>query len=308
MKKYLLIILSLCWVTSFYGQTIIDLKPGGKVRSKTMEEYRQEEPGWAEKQKADSLQYNDNLTRALNALYRDSLNQAEELLKASLKLRPQAAGNYILRHYLGRIAMARGNYREAISQFSVLLKDYPNFRDARFDRASCYLEIKNVHAALEDCETLFNAELKKEEKIKALFLRSACHTENRHPEKAKDDLEMILKEDPANESAQLLLAFAYLHLGQNAEALNRLNLFVASHPQSVEGLVARAELEEQQQMLEVARADYDKAIALAPQDATLYAKRAKLLLQMNLRLQAEKDIHKAIDLGYPSQSLYPLLK
>ena len=297
-----------CLATSFFGQTIIDLNRGGQVRSKTLEEYRKEEPGWTEKQKADSLQYSDNLTRALNALYRDSIDQAEGLMKEALKLRPNAASNYILRHYLGRIAIARGNYREAIAQFSTLLKDYPNYKEARFDRASCYLEIKNARAALEDCETLFHAELGREERIKALFLRSACHTESRHPEKAKTDLEEILKLDPTNESAQLLLAFAYMHLGQNAEALNRMNLFVASHPQSVEGLVARAELEEKLQQQEVARADYDKAISLAPKDASLYAKRARLFVSMGLRQQAEKDINKAVDLGYPAETLYPLLK
>ena len=287
------------FVSVFYGQTIIDLKPGGGVRSKTIDEYRKDEPGIAEKLKTDSLQYKDNLTRAFNALYRDSISQAERLLNEALNLRPNAPSNYIVKHYLARISMARGQYRKAVSQLTPLIKDQPENRQMRFDRASCYLEIKNTQAAMEDCNVIFKSELTKEERVKALFLRSAVYTESRHPDKAKFDLEEILQLEPTNESATLLLAFAYKDIGQPMEALNRLNLFVASHPKSVEGLMARAELEEQLNMDDTARADYDKAITMAPNNASLYISRAKLLLRIGLNNQAQNDLKKAVQLGYP---------
>ena len=287
------------FVSVFYGQTIIDLKPGGGVRSKTIDEYRKDEPGIAEKLKTDSLQYKDNLTRAFNALYRDSISQAERLLNEALNLRPNAPSNYIVKHYLARISMARGQYRKAVSQLTPLIKDQPENRQMRFDRASCYIEIKNTQAAMEDCNVIFKSELTKEERVKALFLRSAVYTESRHPDKAKFDLEEILQLEPTNESATLLLAFAYKDIGQPMEALNRLNLFVASHPKSVEGLMARAELEEQLNMDDTARADYDKAITMAPNNASLYISRAKLLLRIGLNNQAQNDLKKAVQLGYP---------
>lgn len=299
MKKWLLIFIQMFFVSVFYGQTIIDLKPGGGVRSKTIDEYRKDEPGIAEKLKTDSLQYKDNLTRAFNALYRDSISQAERLLNEALNLRPNAPSNYIVKHYLARISMARGQYRKAVSQLTPLIKDQPENRQMRFDRASCYLEIKNTQAAMEDCNVIFKSELTKEERVKALFLRSAVYTESRHPDKAKFDLEEILQLEPTNESATLLLAFAYKDIGQPMEALNRLNLFVASHPKSVEGLMARAELEEQLNMDDTARADYDKAITMAPNNASLYISRAKLLLRIGLNNQAQNDLKKAVQLGYP---------
>lgn len=299
MKKWLLITLQFFFITALYGQTIIDLKPGGGVRSKTVDEYRKEEPGLAEKMRADSLQYKDNLTRAFNALYRDSIAQAERLLNEALKLRPNAPSNPIVKHYLARISMARGQYRKAISQLTPLIKDEPANRQFRFDRGACYLEIKNTKAAMEDCNVIFKSELTQEERLKALFLRSAIYTESRHPDKAKFDLEEILSIEPENESAMLLLAFAYKDIGQPQEALNRLNLFVASHSQSVEGLIARAELEEQMKMDDAARADYDKAISIAPKDASLYVSRAKLLVRLGLHTLAQNDLKKAVSLGYP---------
>ena len=282
------------------AQTIIELKPGGGVRAKTAEEYRKDEPGLAQKLRADSLQYKDNLKRALNALYRDSLNQAEDLLNEALRLRPNANANYIVRHYLGRISMARGNYRKAVDQLTLVLRDYPNLTDIRMDRAACFLEIKNAQAALEDCNALLQQELAPKERIRTLFLRSAAYTKLRHPDKAKTDLEEILRLEPQNESALLLLAFAYEGIGRPQEALNRLNLFVTSHPQSTDGLLARAELEEKLQMTEAARADYDKAIEIAPANAALYLKRAQLLESIGLKALAQKDIQKAISLQQQS--------
>ena len=307
MKKWLLIILQLFFISALYGQTIIDLKPGGGVRSKTVEELRKEEPGMAEKMKADSLQYKDNLTRAFNALYRDSIAQAERLLEEALKLRPNAPSNPIVKHYLARISMAREQYRKAISQLTPLIKDDPNNRQFRFDRGACYLEIKNTKAAMEDCNVIFRGELSQEERIKALFLRAAVYSESRHPDKAKVDLEEILDMDPNNESAALLLAFSYKDIGQPQEALNRLNLFVASHNRSIDGLVARAELEEQLKMNDAARADYDKAISIAPKDASLYVSRAKLFVRLGLNTLAQNDLKKAVSLGYPLAKAAALL-
>ena len=257
--------------------------------------------------KADSLQYKDNLTRAFNALYRDSIAQAERLLEGALKLRPNAPSNYIVKHYLARISMARGQYRKAVAQLTPLIKDQPNNRQMRFDRASCYLEVKNTQAAMEDCKVIFRSELSQEEKIKALFLRSAIYNESRHPDKAKIDLEDILSMEPDNESATLLLAFAYKDIGQPQEALNRLNLYVVSHPKSLDGLIARADLEEQLKMDDAARADYDKAIELFPQQGSLYVSRAKLLLRKGLHTLAQKDLKKAVNLGFPLAEAVKLL-
>ncbi|MDQ9813576.1 hypothetical protein RFZ01_03885, partial [Acinetobacter pittii] len=65
------------------------------------------------REEADSLQYADNLLRAFNALHTDSLAEAERLFEESLRLRPHAPGNYIIRHNLALIDLARGQYMRA---------------------------------------------------------------------------------------------------------------------------------------------------------------------------------------------------
>lgn len=304
----LLLIIAGCELTTARAQVIIDLEQNGKVRPKTQDDYLQEDRALRERLKADSIAYVDHLTRAFNALHRDSLDQAEQLLLGCLKLRPSAPSNHIVKHYLGKIEMARGDFNKAAQQFTSLLKEQPTDREVRIDRAACYFEQNSLKAALDDCQTLLQSELNDEVRTRALFLQSAVHRSLRQPDLALKDLEKVLEADPQNESALLLSALCLEDLGRPAEALNQLNLFVASHPKSVNGLAARAELEIRQGLLTLARADYDSALRLAPEDGSLYVARATLLLKLKLPSAARKDLDKAVELGFSHASLEHLYR
>ena len=289
------------------AQTIIDLKKGGGVRAKTIDDYR-EEQGINERLKADSLAYIDHLTRAFNALHTDSLTQARRLFEDALRARPSAPGNYIVRYNLGRIDMAEQKYTAAVQRFSDVLRTKPDFRDARYDRALCYLEMKSLNAALQDCEALLNDTQDTKERIRSLFLRSGVYQNAHQPEKSREDLKTILRLDPENENAQLLMACSYEDIGQPKEALNQLNLFLAAHPKNSDGLVARAQLQERLGMDAPAHADYSDAIALLPSDATLRVERAEVALRLGQKAAAREDLKEAARLGYPQVALSELWK
>lgn len=288
------------------AQTIIDLKPGGGVRAKTSDDYIREDAALAKRIREDSLAYNDCLKRALNALHRDSIDTAEKLFQKALELRPGAPSNYIVKHYLGRISMARMDYESASRQFSKILKERPLDREVRLDRASCYYELNNLRQALDDCQTILASEQNDEVRQQALFLRSAIYRKNRQADLAKSDLEEILRNNPNNTSAQLLIPLCLEDLGQPREALNRMNLFVAAHPEEAAGWVARAELEMRQNQPNAARADYDKAIQLSPNDPMLYIGRAKVLISLQHMGSARKDLNQAVALGIPQKQLADL--
>lgn len=289
------------------AQTVIDLERGGTVRAKTMDDYEQEQ-GFKNRMEADSVAYVDHLRRAFNALHRDSLDEAERLFSQALKKRPDAPGNYIVRYNLGRIAMGRNRFREAIDLFSQVLKQRPDQLEARYDRAVCYAEINSLQAAREDCDQLLESVQEHDLKMRGLFLKSAIQMRSHQPDKARETLETILREDPENEGAALLLAGAYEQMGQPQESLSRLNLFVAVHPENTDGLLARAGLEERLQMDDMARADYDAAIRLLPKEAELYVKRARVLLRLGEKGAARKDLDQAGALGYPRSVLNALFQ
>lgn len=306
MKQLMLLLAGLIAGCHLSAQTIVDLNRGGSVRAKTADDYNRENADIAARLRADSIAYNDRLVRGLNALHTDSLALAKQLFEDALKLRPTAPSNYIVRQHLGRIEMAWLRYEEAIEIFSKILKEQTLLREVRLDRATCYFELNNLQAALADCDVIATGEQRDEIYVRTLFLRSATHRRARRAELAKADLEEILRVQPENLSAQLLLPLCLEQLGQPQEALARLNLFVAAHPEVVDGWAARAELELRQGKAELARADYDKAIALAPKDAALRVARARLLLQMGAKASARKDLDEAVRLGVSKRELSAL--
>lgn len=288
------------------AQTVIDLN-NRSVRAKNLDDYRHEQ-GIDKRLTTDSLAYIDHLTRAFNALHTDSLDRAETLFLQALKVRPDAPGNYVVRYNLGRICLARGRYREAISRFDETLRDHPNLAEARYDRAVCYYETGNYTAAQADCEALLAASPDAAHEVQTRFLTAALHTKTRQPDRARRDLERILQLEPDNESASLLLAGALEDLGQPQAALDRLSLFVSAHPESADGLTARAELLCRLARPDAARDDYAAALRLRPTDGTLYAGSAKAALASGDKAAARRDLEQAVRHGVPRGELTPLFR
>ena len=289
MNRLLSILLFSLYAVCLSGQTIIDLKRGGGVRAKTVDDYRRDDSDLNRRVREDSIAYNDCLTRAFNALYRDSLNQAEELLTRALTLRPAAPSNYIVRHYLARINMARGQYAEAVQELTALLREHPEDREMRSERASCYIESSNPQAALEDCNALLISPPSEADHVHALFLRLAAYHALHETDKALADTRSILRLDPANKTAALLEATLLAEKGQTAEAMNRYNLYVSAHRDDADGYAARAELEVKQEMWQAARADYDEALRIRPGDTALLLARAAVLERLGLNALAKRD-------------------
>ncbi|MGN1354325.1 MAG: tetratricopeptide repeat protein [Alloprevotella sp.] len=302
-----LLIIGLCLITAVQAQTVIDLKDGA-VRSKTTEDYK-EELGMKARAEADSLAYVDHMRRALNALHEDSLDKAALLLQKALKTRPEAPGNYLVHEKLGEIRLAQGRYREAVTHFVETLKQKPTCQEARYGRAVCYYETGSLKAAEEDCNVLVD-----EEKATTplgrqyRFLRAAIHQKSKHPEKARQDLEDILRADPGNQSACLLLAGILEETGQPKTALEQLNLFVAAHPQSTDGLAARAALLTRLEQYYPAEADYDALIRLQADNPSLYILRARVRLKLDKHDAARSDLEKAVKLGVPRGEIATLLR
>lgn len=310
MKHILILLLLLITAGGLQAQTIIDLKPGGGVRAKTIDDYK-DEMKMAEKLREDSLTYVDNLRRAFNALHTDSLNEAESLLNEALKLRPHAPGNHVVRYNLAQIARARGQWKQALEQYNELLKHYPDYTDVRLARAELNLQLGKDAEAVTDANALLAPErqalLTANMHESARFIRAAARYRLHLYAEARTDLHQLLKDNPANESARVLEALILEKTGRPNEALERLNLIVAAHPKSIEALTARAGIHTALGMHGPARADYDALIALCPDDANLYIERARVLISLEAFGQARRDLQRAMDLGVPRGVVQSLL-
>ena len=293
------------------AQTIIPLERGkGGVRAKNIDDYK-DDMKIAERQHNDSLQYIDHIRRAFNALHADSLAQAEQLFNKALKLRPTAPGNHVIKYNLGLVDMARGQNMEAVKKLTDIIKEYPNYFDARLARAEANLQLNKAHEAVEDAQQVLDkADFEGVTPLllkRARFVRAAARYQLRLFNDAHADLQIILTDNPQNTNAQILDALTLQQLGQPKEALNRLNLIVSAHPKNTDALSTRAAVEAELKMYAMARADYDTLISLEPQEGAYYVERAKMLLNLGEKRAARNDINRAIQLGIPHGMVQPLI-
>lgn len=293
------------------AQTIIPLERGkGGVRAKNIDDYK-DDMKIAERQHNDSLQYIDHIRRAFNALHTDSLAQAEQLFNKALKLRSTAPGNHVIKYNLGLVDMARGQNVEAVKKLTDIIKEYPNYFDARLARAEANLQLNKAHEAVEDAQQVLDkADFEGVTPLlleRARFVRAAARYQLRLFSDAHADLQIILTDNPQNTNAQILDALTLQQLGQPKEALNRLNLIVSAHPQNTDALSTRAAVEAELKMYAMARADYDTLISLEPQEGAYYVERAKMLLNLGEKRAARNDINRAIQLGIPHGMVQPLI-
>lgn len=309
--RYLALIGSMVVASTLQAQTIIPLQRGqGGVRGKTIDDYKREQHT-DKREQSDSLTYVDNLRRAFNALYADSLSQAESLFNEALKLRPTAEGNHIIKYNLGLVDMARGQNVQAVEKLTAVIKDYPNYFDARLARAEANLQLGRAAEAQDDAQQVLDQPgldgITPELLERARFVRAAARYQLRLFTEAHADLQHIVSANPQNTNAQILDALTLQQMGQPKEALNRLNLIVSAHPDMVDALSTRAAVESELNMPALARADYDRLIELQPNESAYYIERAKMLLQLGEKKAARADLDKAIKLGVPQGMVQPLL-
>ncbi len=315
LKRLVLPLLAVfCSFSAIMAQTIIPLERGGSVRAKTIDDYRREMKA-TDRLRADSANYTDGLRLAFNALYRDSLDEAERRFTEALKERPEAEGNYIIRYNLALIDQARGRSAEAADALDKILKSHPDYVDARLLRSEASLQLGRAREAITDAEAILDLGLDKgvgtERLWRARFVRAAARYQLRLFPDAAADVGVLLKERPEAENVRLLDALILQRMGRTAEALNRLNLIISAHPQSQDALATRAGVLADLDRPAQARLDYDALIALAPDEPSYYIERARMLVRVGEKTAARRDLDRAVNLGTPRgvvQALYNLTR
>lgn len=285
-----------------HGQTLIDLQTG-KLRSKTPEDYRQENTAMRYRAAKDSMEYQSLVVRALNALHTDSLSQAESLLKKAITLRPQALANAELHFLLGQVALATQQYGSAVERFAKCLSLQPDHVRARYEKATAEVMIGNYRAAMEQCTYLLSLTQVEYTPAEIYLLRGTAAMQAKLYTDARRDLEEVLRRTPSSEVALITLALTEHAEGRSSQAFDRLNLYLQQHPQAVRALAARAHLEAQAQQYEAALLDLDKAISIEPHNGAHYAARAEIFLATERPKAAQQDIERAVALGYPVEQL-----
>lgn len=201
------------WAPEANAQTVIDLHTG-KVSGKTRQDYNvKTREDWQLRE--DSIAYADCVTRAFNYLYEDSLQTAQNLFERALKIRPDAPENAVVRHNIGRIFMARHQWRDAISLFSRVLEEKPRFAELREDRATCFIQLSQYDKALNDYEYLLMTK-PDEAQYRLFHAMMLSYTGEKYD--AIDELDALIADDDKNASYYLTRAGVYTDLGNKGYA------------------------------------------------------------------------------------------
>lgn len=249
--------------------------------------------------------YGELIDRAMNAVERDSLYQAEIWLKKALQLEPANMRNALLFSNLGTVQRRMGKNKEAIESYSLALNMTPYSVIMLLNRASLYLEMDYLDKAYVDYCNVIDLEAGNEE---ALQFRAYIYMRRRQYVDARVDYRTLLEKDPDNKTARIGMAMVNQKDKRYRESLEEFNRLIVDYPQDVSLLKARAELQVEMNALELALLDLESAVKMTPNDADIYVMCGEIYLAQDRKREAYVAFEKAIELGVPRPELQELLK
>ena len=249
--------------------------------------------------------YDELITRAMNAVERDSLYQAEAWFKKALQKEPANMRNALLLSNLGTIQRRMGKNKEALESYSLALNLTPYSVTMLLNRASLYLDMDYLDKAYVDYCNVIDLDEKNQE---ALQFRAYIYMRRRQYQDAKNDYQSLLEVVPGDKTARIGMAMVNQKLQRYRESLEEFNRLIVDYPKDVSLLKARAELEVETNNLELALLDLESAAKLAPNDAEIYVMCGDIYMEQGRNREAYVAFEKAVELGIPRPELQDRLK
>ena len=252
-----------------------------------------------------SQTYDELIIRAMDAVEKDSLYQAEKLFEQALQLEPANMRNALLFSNLGTVQRRMGKNREAVESYTLALNLTPYSVTMLLNRASLYLEMDYLDKAYVDYCNVIDLDAKNTE---ALGFRAYIYMRRRQYLDAKADYQRLLESMPDDKTARIGMAMVNQKLQRYQESMDGFNRLVVDYPDDASLLMARAELEVEMGSLEMALLDLENAAKFAPDDADIYVMCGEIYLAQGRKREAYVAFEKAIELGVPRPQLQELLK
>lgn len=249
--------------------------------------------------------YDELIGKAMDAVERDSLYQAENFFKEALRLEPANMRNALLFSNLGTIQRRMGKNKEALESYTLALNKTPYSVTMLLNRASLLLDMGHLDKAYVDyCGVL---DIDKQNK-EALMFRAYIYMKRRQYKEARLDYRAYLELEPGNKTARLGMAMVNQKDKRYQNSLDELNRLIVDYPKDVSLLMARSELEIEMNLLDLALIDLEEASKLTPNDPEIYVLCGDVYLIQGKRREAYMAFEKAIELGIPRLELQDRLK
>lgn len=201
---------------------------------------------------------------------------------------------------MGAMAQSTNPLRDSLKAATERLSFHPDSIDLRLTKAGWNMQLEEWQNAKVEYDIVLRHE---PTNIAALYYRAYCNDRLGRYNFARLDYQNVLSLVPGNFEARLGLALLNEKDQHYTEALDGINQLVAAHPDSAVAWAARAGIENERGMNELAEYDYGKALQLDPDNKDYLLSRADLRIKLRRFTDAQRDLDKLVALGTPRAAL-----
>ena len=180
-------------------------------------------------------------------------------------------------------AQTNAELRDSLAEAVEKLNRFPNNIDLRLRKASWNLLLEQWEYAQREYDQVLARD---SDNVAALYFRAYAYERMHKYAFARKDYERMLKIVPGNFNGQLGLALLNQKDMRYTEAMNIINHLVEQFPDSAVAYAARAGMEQERGMMEVAEYDFSQAIRLVPDNVDYLLSHADLLIKMGRKVPA----------------------
>lgn len=190
--------------------------------------------------------------------------------------------------------------RDSLAVATDRLAYHPDSTDLRLRKAGFNLELEQWQYAKEEYDYILR---RHPENIAALYFRAYANERLHRNHFAKLDYENLLSMLPTHFEARLGLALLCLKMGRTTDAFDNINMLIEQHPDSAIAYAARAGMEVERKMDEMAEYDYTEALRREPTNTDYLLNRAIIRIRLQRKEDARTDLERLVELGLPRYSL-----
>lgn len=190
--------------------------------------------------------------------------------------------------------------RSQLKEATERLAYYPDSVDLRLKKAALNLQLEQWQYAKDEYDQVLRSH---PDNIAGLYYRAYANQQLGRYNFARLDYENLLKVVPGHFSAQLGLALLNQKDKHHTEAMNQINRLVNQFPDSAVAYAARAGMEQEQGMIELAVYDYTEALKRDADNADYLLNRVELWLKLGRKQRAKADLDRLVELGVSRPAL-----
>lgn len=202
-------------------------------------------------------------------------------------------------------AQSAKELRDSLAVAADSLAFHPDSVDLRLKKAAWNLQLGQWEYARAEYDYVLKLE---KNNVAALYYRAYANEKLGRYNFARLDYQTLLTIVPGNFEASLGLALLNQKDKHFTEALDMLNALCEHHPNRSEGFAARAGVEVERKMYELADYDYSQALLIEPNNTDYLLSRVDVRLKLGHKDEAREDLNQLVKLGVSKSSLLDFYK